>query len=156
MDWNQFRRDMDSLGRQIQQVNCQVAPTVKKRLDDCRETLLAERTNYALGSAAYLKRLDELFGSLYQQGCLIPRGNEGAIATYFDELVKHAMIAGSYDVLEKWGIQPFATMGVQAILGFPKNIFIQTFVYKANNGQAPASAPYYMHLAKAFTERLRN
>ena len=145
---------MDALERQIQQVNCQVAPAVKQNLTACREKLLEEQTNYALGSAAYIKRLDELFENLHRQGCLIPRGSEGDAVTYFDELVKHAMITGTYDVLEKWGVRLFSISGVQAILGHPRNLFIQVFEYKANSGKVPASAHYYQYLAQAFTEKL--
>lgn len=154
MDWNQFRNAMDALERQIQQVNCQVAPSVKQNLAACREKLLEEQTNYALGSAAYLKRLDELFTNLYRQGCLIPKGKEGDAITYFDELVKHAMITGTYDVLDKWGIYPFITEGVQAVLGYPKSLFIEVFEYKARSGEVPAASHYFQYLAQAFIEKL--
>ncbi|MBW4653784.1 MAG: hypothetical protein KME20_12215 [Kaiparowitsia implicata GSE-PSE-MK54-09C] len=154
MNWNEFRNAMDALERQIQHVNCQAAPTVKQNLAKYREKLLEEQTNYALGSAAYLKRLDELFGNLHRQGCLIPKGSEGEAITYFDELVKHAMIAGTYDVLDKWGVRPFLRAGVKAGLGHPKNIFIRVFQYKAKSGDVPASAHYYEYLAKEFTQKL--
>jgi hypothetical protein len=154
MDWNQFRNAMDSLGNQIRQVDCKTAPTVKDRLDTFRDKLLEEQTNYALGSEAYLNRLDELFETLDQQGCLIPKGSEGEIGTYFDELVKHAMIAGDYTVLEKWGVQPFIDTGVKAGLGYPKSTFIGLFEWNASSGEVPASARYYQYLAQAFIERL--
>ena len=158
MDWNQFRNAMDALEGQIKTVNCQVAPTVKHKLAAFREKLLEEQTNYALGSAAYIKRLDELFERLHQEGCLIPRGSEGDATTYFDELVRHAMIAGTYDVLEKWGVQPFSIVGVQALLGHPRDLFVQVFEYKAYEAPAsevpPAARPYYEYLAQTFSKSL--
>jgi hypothetical protein len=147
---------MDALEDQIKNVNCHAAPTIKQNLAKCREKLLEEKTNYALGSAAYLKRLDELFDNLHRQGCLIPRGSEGEAATYFDELVKHAMIAGTYDVLDKWGVRPFLKAGVKAELGHHRNIFIRLFQHKATSGSVPASARYYEYLAKEFTQKLRD
>ncbi|MFM7471403.1 MAG: hypothetical protein ACKO5P_07865 [Nodosilinea sp.] len=154
MNWNEFGKAMDALEGQIQKVNCKAAPTIKQHLTEFREKLLEEKTNYALGSEAYLKRLNELYDNLHRQGCLIPKGSEGDAATYFDELVQHAMITGTYDVLDKWGVQPFLKAGVKAELGHPRNIFIKVFQHKAESKSAPASAHYYEYLAKAFSQEL--
>lgn len=160
MNWIQFLDEMDSLERKIQQVDCHVAPTVKQQLDTFRDQLLDEQANYALGSETYLKRLNELFSNLHAQGCLFPKGSEGAAVTYFDELVKHAMITGTYDVLEKWGVQPFSKSGVQAMLGYSKDTFIEVFEYKAYEAPfediPPTARPYYQYLAKAFIEKLND
>lgn len=157
MNWEKFNKTMGSIESEIRSVTCNTAPTIRQRLDTCSKKLLEEQTNYAMGSAAYLKRLNELFKSLHHQKCLIPvHGDEGAIFTYFDELVKHSMIAGNMSVLETWGIQPFMATGVQAYLKYPREACINMFNYKAQNGRTPASARYYNHLAQAFTTRLRN
>ncbi|MEM9808664.1 MAG: hypothetical protein AAF959_25680 [Cyanobacteria bacterium P01_D01_bin.56] len=146
---------MSSLISSIQQsLVCQSAKDYQDQITSIHQQLLNERFEYQSTVTKYIELVDTYYSTLLKNRCSLFSQTQPAVNfQFYDELVKHSMIAGSYQLLKTWGIETLVNTHVQAVLGRPKDYYIKAFMVKSTEKPA-TSKNYYLYLAHQFGETL--
>ena len=158
MDWQKFRKSMDSLKPKTQGTKPTSAELaqIRKTLSELAgfgKTLSDENIEYTRSLNDYHALVCASYAPLQEADCLFPQ-EKGEILTFFDELVMHAMVVGNMQILDKWGIEPLMEKSVVTILGESKQTLVDFFVEKSKINNL--AKKYYIHLSTEFLSRLKD